>query len=108
MALETAASAIAAARCDHENACNQIGNGRAYTTADACMAELTASAMADLKTHPCPSGIDSNVVAKCAGMLKQESCHPLSMLSRMYTCRPANLCVQADTVRFTEEDIYGE
>jgi hypothetical protein len=108
MALETAASAIAAARCDHENACNQIGNGHAYATADACVADFAASTTADLKAHPCASGIDSNVVAKCASMLKQESCHPLSMLSRMYTCRPANLCVRADTVRLTEEDIYGE
>jgi hypothetical protein len=105
---EAAASAIAAARCEHEAACNQIGPGHNYATADACTAAFSSSALSDLKGHPCPGGIDSNQVAACASILKRESCLPLSSLSRMYTCRPAALCIQVGRERFSEEDIYGE
>lgn len=105
---DAAASAIAAARCEHEAACNQIGAGHDYATADACTAAFSSSALSDLRGHPCPGGIDSNHVRACAGILKRESCLPLSSLSRMYTCRPVALCIQVGEVRMSEEDVYGE
>lgn len=108
MTADAAAATIAAARCEHESTCGQVGTGHAFATADACTAELTRNAGADLARHPCPAGIDSNEVAACVRLLKAESCYPLSTLSRMYMCRPANLCLRTGTVRLSEEEIYGE
>lgn len=108
MAADAAAATIASARCEHESLCGEVGPGRTYATSAACVAEFAKSASGDLSAHPCPAGIDSTQVAGCTRLLAAETCHPLSTLSRMYTCRPANLCVRTGTVRLSDEDIYGD
>jgi hypothetical protein len=107
LSVEAAASQLAAARCDHELACGTIGDGRAYPARDACTSENLRSVQADLASHACPSGIAAKRIDDCTGRLRQESCHPLSLLSRMYACRPAALCLQTTRV-YTVEDAYGD
>jgi hypothetical protein len=104
---DTAARAIANARCDHDVACGAVGAGRTYAARDQCASELLRSAELDLSSQPCSEGLAAGRVADCAGRLRQESCHPLSTLSRMYACRPAALCVETTQV-FTSEDVYGD
>jgi hypothetical protein len=105
---DSAAGQIADARCDHELACEAVGGGHAYSARDQCASEFFRSTQADLAAQPCTNGIAARRVADCAGRLRQESCHPLSTLSRMYACRPAALCLPAATTEFTTEDVYGQ
>lgn len=104
---EVAASQLADARCNHELACGTIGDGRAYPARNACMSENLLSVQADLAAHACPSGLGAKRIDDCTGLLRQESCHPLSLLSRMYACRPDALCLQPTRV-YTVEDAYGD
>lgn len=94
MSADAAASQIAGARCDHEVACGTVGTGRTYAGRDECEGELLRSAETDLGTRACAGGIAARLVDDCASRLRQESCHPLSTLSRMSACRPVALCVQ--------------
>jgi hypothetical protein len=101
-----AADIIAQSRCAHENACGGVGADRPFATEAACKDELQRSAETDLSRKPCVSGLDPDRVGACASALRDESCHPLSTLSRMYACRVASLCRNLDTETFTTEDAY--
>ncbi len=107
LSVEVAASQLADARCNHELACGTIGDGRTYPARNACMRENLLSVQADLAAHACPSGIATKRIDDCTGRLRQESCHPLSLLSRMYACRPAALCLQTTSIH-TFDDAYGD
>jgi hypothetical protein len=105
-----AAGALATARCGHAVACDDVGSGRRFSTEARCFEEVRESVRHDLT--PCAlQGIDQATLAGCERRLREESCTPLSTLSRMLACRPQTLCVAPtaphDSPEFTGEDVYG-
>lgn len=107
---DDASVALAGARCDHEAVCSDVGNGHSYTTRDVCVEQVQQSVLHDLGR--CSIGVDPHKLTVCESLLRNESCHPLSTLSRMIACRTEALCVAPPTPgstdpSFTSEDVYG-
>jgi hypothetical protein len=105
MTVDTVAAEIARIRCEHEASCSGVGPGRPYPSGEACMADYIQSSRTDLTV--CSTGIDPAQFGSCLGLLRRETCHPLSVLSRMYSCRPSALCVRSETPSFTASDVYN-
>jgi hypothetical protein len=88
-----AADEIAAARCDREQSCNNVGADRKYSTHDVCVAQLRAENQNDLTNASCPNGISSRAVEKCLADIRGEQCdHPLDTLERLRACARSSLC----------------
>ena len=60
------------ALCDHEAVCDRIGDGRAWGSANACMAGMRARAIADLDADACR--LDPNAIATCLAALRRAPC----------------------------------
>jgi hypothetical protein len=107
---DDASVTLAGARCDHEAACNAVGTGHSNATRDVCVEQVGRSVGRDLDR--CVMGIDPRRLRVCEKLLRNESCYPLSTLSRMIACRADSLCIAPPTPGGTEpsfstEDVYG-
>jgi hypothetical protein len=86
---------LANARCDREQSCNNVGDGRHYASRDVCMNQVRGDLGNELNTHDCPRGIDQSKLDACKSAIKAEACdHPLDTLSRMDKCRTGALCLK--------------
>jgi len=84
---------LAAARCDREQTCNNVGNNKSYATRDVCVQKLRADGQNDLTNGSCPNGISRLALDKCLADIRGERCdHPLDTLSRLNSCARASLC----------------
>lgn len=99
MSVSTAAGVLAEASCEHESSCEGIGPSRHYPTVAACAEDFGQTAQNDFERHPCRAGINARHLEACADMLRDESCHPLSTLSRMHACRLAAICNRPPAAR---------
>jgi hypothetical protein len=107
---DVAAGALATARCTHAMTCNEVGSGKRFSSEGICFEEVRDSLHHDLSSCA-PLSVDPGNLAGCERRLRDESCAPLSTLSRMMACRPQTLCVAPSTPgdgpEFTGEDVYG-
>jgi hypothetical protein len=88
-----AIDAIAGARCDREQTCNNVGVDKTYATRDVCIQRLRADDQNDLTNASCPNGISRVALDKCLGDVRGERCdHPLDTLSRLSSCSKSSLC----------------
>jgi hypothetical protein len=86
---------LAAARCERERACNNVGPGDKYVSHEVCMDQMRGSLANDLNAYDCPRGIDREALERCSAAIRVEECsHPLDTLSRMEKCRTAALCMR--------------
>lgn len=86
---------IADARCDHEQKCNNIGQGQKYASRDVCKQQLSSSTSSDLNATSCPRGLDQDAVNRCMNAISNEQCSvSLDTLSRMADCRTDALCMK--------------
>jgi len=94
----TAASAvasIAAARCDREVRCKNIGRKEKYGSRAACVAELQRDRRDDLNSDACPAGIREKELNDCLQSIREEDCgNPLDAIARLNACRSGNLCAK--------------
>ncbi len=85
---------IAAARCDRELSCNNVGTGRKYVTRDSCIDELHGSVQSDLRGDQC-GRVDRAQLDKCLADIRGERCdHPLDTIARLSACRTGTLCTK--------------
>lgn len=86
---------LASARCDHEQKCNNIGQGQKYATLDVCEAQLESATTSDLNAQSCARGLDENAIDRCISAIGAEQCSlSLDTLSRMTDCRTGALCMR--------------
>jgi hypothetical protein len=86
---------LAAARCERERTCKNVGPGDKYASREVCMDQTRGSLANDLNGYDCPRGIDRDALERCTAAIRIEECnHPLDTLSRMEKCRTAALCMR--------------
>jgi hypothetical protein len=86
---------LAAARCDREQSCNNVGAGAKFVSRDVCMDDMRGSLANDLNTYNCPRGIDEGQLDRCMTAIRNEECgHPLDTITRMDKCRTGTLCLK--------------
>ncbi|HLK36842.1 MAG TPA: DUF6184 family natural product biosynthesis lipoprotein [Polyangiaceae bacterium] len=86
---------LTTARCDRENTCNNVGDGRKYASRQVCIDQMRGSVANDLNPYKCPRGIDRANLDACLTAIQSEECgHPLDTLSRIDKCRAGALCLE--------------
>ncbi len=89
-------NAIALARCDREQRCDNIGARKKFSNRDACLNEVRSKGDNNLTTSACPSGIDTARLQTCLDEVRIERCdNPLDTLGRLSACRIDSLCPHA-------------
>jgi hypothetical protein len=82
------------ARCDREQACDNIGDGKKYASRRVCLDEMRGNIANDLNAYQCPGGIDEAAVRECQMAIRNEECgvHPFEAITRMDKCRSGPMC----------------
>jgi uncharacterized protein DUF6184 len=90
---DSAADRLAAARCDHEQTCGNVGYGKKYTSRQTCIAQVRGSMVNDLGAYDCLRGFDPNAISACVNALGTEDCgHPIDTLATIDKCRHNTVC----------------
>jgi hypothetical protein len=87
---------LARARCDREQACNNVGDGKEYASRQVCMDQARGGVANDLNSHQCPGGINRAAVQECLTAIGNEECgaHPVEAITRMDKCRSGAMCMK--------------
>lgn len=98
ISLAAARAQYAAARCERENGCNNIGQGRRYQSRDACITTASADRFDSWDSANCTRGVDASKLGDCLNAVREQSCgNPIDDISRMNACRGAAVCTTAET-----------
>ena len=88
-----AIDALTKARCDRENACNNIGNDKKFDSFDACEREIRHDTGITLRPEKCVNGVISERLDSCLEQIRTDRCNnPLDHVERIAVCRKAMLC----------------
>lgn len=94
---QTASDRIVAARCDRELACKNVGDGKHFTTRDACTKEIGTKLKDDLRPAECPNGVDAKHLDDCLTAIHKEDCgNPIDAIGRISACNTSGLCLSKD------------
>ena len=90
----TIIESLATARCDREQTCGNVGDGKKYASRHACMEQLRGGIANDLNPYQCPGGIDTAAVEACLSAVGAEECgaHPIEAITRFDKCRNGAIC----------------
>jgi hypothetical protein len=89
----SAAARIAAARCEREVRCNDVGTHRKYASRADCVAWMQAARRDDFDERECPRGIDKKQLNACISAIRDEACNgPLDNIERLTACRSNDIC----------------
>jgi hypothetical protein len=92
---ERVADKLASARCDREQKCDQIGQGRKYATREVCQTQLRSDTMSDLNAKNCPRGLDQGAVDHCLSAIQAEPCTlSVDTFARIADCRAGAICMK--------------
>lgn len=84
---------IATARCDREQACNKIGDGRAYDDQATCLAEMGELVDEEAGQTACPNGVDPLEVSRCLLDVRGTRCGgELERSPNIASCTKVVLC----------------
>jgi len=90
-----AVSSIAAARCDREMKCKNIGPNEKYLSKNECVTKLENDKRPDVNFNDCPRGVSDKELTSCLQAIRDEGCgNPLDAISRLNACRAGNLCLK--------------
>ena len=90
---DSAVRRIAASRCKHASACNEIGGSKNFASMRACMDKTRSDAEDDLRPASCPRGVESTRLQACLSAIETEACSGLgSGLTRGMACKTSELC----------------
>jgi hypothetical protein len=85
---------ITMAKCDREERCDNVGQGKKFGTRQSCIDENRSSKRDDLRASECPGGIDQRQLEKCVAEIRAEHCgNVLDKVNRLTACRDAALCM---------------
>ena len=87
---------LANARCDREQTCDNVGDGRRYASRHVCLEQQKGTIANDLNSYQCPRGIDGAAVQQCLSAIGAEECgaHPVEAVTRMDRCRNGAMCMK--------------
>lgn len=93
VAIPQALSQIAEARCQREQRCKTIGEGKDFPSMDACVTKVQSDYRDDLNARNCPGGASGSELSECLKEIRESDCgSKLDELSRMAACRTSELC----------------
>ena len=88
-----AINALTKARCDREDACNNLGADKKYDSFDACEREIRHDTAITLRPEKCINGVISERLDSCLEQIRTERCgNPIDKVERIAACRKMMLC----------------
>lgn len=87
---DTAVENIVYGRCTHENACNNVGEGRRWETLAQCTIAERGTVNQAISRDMCPRGIDANALQGCMSAIDRSPC---TMSGLPNECLMAKLCL---------------
>jgi hypothetical protein len=85
-------ASIAAARCDREARCNNVGPNAKYKTRGDCVADVLKDKRDDFSVASCPA-VSRKKLEGCIQEIREERCgSPFDWFNRMELCRSGSLC----------------
>ena len=92
-ATRSAADSIAMARCQREQACDNVGADKKYVSAGDCLTRIRNDWKEDLNARECPGGINQHQLDQCLTKIKTEDCgSPFDTLSSLTECTAGQIC----------------
>jgi hypothetical protein len=89
-----ALSGIAAARCDREIRCKNVGPDGKYKSRGECIVEMQKDKRDDFSVASCPA-VDTKKLEGCVQEIQREKCgNPLDVFNRYEMCKSGSLCVK--------------
>jgi hypothetical protein len=86
---------MASARCDHEQACGNIGSRKKYATRDGCIEDTLPVVLREVTSNACPRGIDSDSATGCMAAIRQSACsNKFDRMASVDVCRTQAICTQ--------------
>ncbi len=91
----SAVARIAAARCDREARCNNVGRKERYPSRSDCIVLMQDGERDDINEKDCPGGIDQKQLGACLSAIRDEACgNSLDTISRVVSCRSVGICLK--------------
>lgn len=88
-----AVGAITRARCEREERCGNVGDGKSHSSMDVCEDKIRADWSDDLNKYECPQGIVQAELDECLKDIRGEDCSsPFDTLTRVVQCNSADIC----------------
>jgi len=88
-----AINALTKARCDREDACNNLGADKKFDSFDACEREIRHDTAITLRPEKCSGGVISERLDSCLDQIRTERCgNAIDKIERVAACRKAMLC----------------
>jgi hypothetical protein len=85
---------ITDARCAREQRCENVGDGKKFSSVDDCRDRVRADWKDDLNGVECPQGINEAELNECLGEIRGEDCgSPIDTLSRVAACTTGQICI---------------
>jgi len=91
----SATEQIADARCERESQCGNIGDNKAFSSRQDCLARIRADWKEDLNARECPGGINQHQLDQCLAQVRAEACaNPFDTLARITECTSRQICIE--------------
>lgn len=85
---------LAAARCNQELTCDNIGPGAKFDSRRVCMDKMRGDIGNDFTAYKCPRGLNADAVNRCIQAIESEECsHPFDTITRFDKCRTSAICM---------------
>jgi len=90
---QSALDEITAARCNREEACENVGPARKYPSFGTCLTRLMPDSRAVTRFEDCPHGMADRAVTACVDEIHKEQCaSPLDTIDPLAACAHSALC----------------
>lgn len=90
---DTVVSRVARARCDREQYCDRVGEGKAFGTGEQCTNVLRERARAEVVHAQCDRGFETSQLALCLNAIRQVPCDTrLDSIDTLPNCQSSAIC----------------
>jgi Family of unknown function (DUF6184) len=90
-----AVAGIAAAQCDRQVRCNNVGPNETYKTRGECISKMQSDKSEGINAKSCPGGINEANLNRCLEALRNEGCgSPVGSLERLEACKTDGMCLK--------------
>jgi len=91
---DDAVNRLTVRRCERENECKNVGEGKRYEDNGNCEREVAHEIAAELRPAVCTYGVRGDRLEECMQTLRKEKCgNPMGTVSSLTTCRTGRICL---------------
>lgn len=86
---------VVSAHCDREAVCDHIGEGKRWSSAQACEAASRPAVLARIDATACERGVQASALAACLTTLRDRACDDGRPADALPECAAERLCLDA-------------